>query len=321
MARVRTLLELRDEVRQRADMENSQFVSDAELDRYINESISELYDLIIESAAQEYYLDTYTINTVSGRDTYSLPSDFYVLKGVDADLGATRPVPIRPYMLNERHREMDTAWQEVQYRLLGAANIHGPDDTNTFMGTIDNIFTSGAPANNSFGVTGDSEGQAFQVGMEIGFRAPGSIIPINPTLQTTVLIDSQTGDVVTGIDLIGAGVVVGWEVYAINEGEYVPRIRFIPEPSGANEVTVWYIPHAPELTDDADVWNGFNGWEEYVVVDSAIKALEKEESDTSALEVRKERLMRRISSMSQARDQGYPDRVTDVTHNWFYRRW
>ena len=41
-----TLAEMRTAARQYADQENSQFVSDAELTRIINNSIAELYDLL-----------------------------------------------------------------------------------------------------------------------------------------------------------------------------------------------------------------------------------------------------------------------------------
>ena len=65
MARTRTRLELRTEVRQRADMVNSDFVTDNEINRYLNESISELYDMLISAKGQEWYIKTLTLNLVS----------------------------------------------------------------------------------------------------------------------------------------------------------------------------------------------------------------------------------------------------------------
>ena len=70
------------------------------------------------------------------------------------------------------------------------------------------------------------------------------------------------------------------------DGNYKHRISFIPAPGSALTVKLLYIPHAPEFAIAniaTDKWDGFNGWEEYVVVDSAIKCLEKEESSTVAL--------------------------------------
>ena len=54
------------------------------------------------------------------------------------------------------------------------------------------------------------------------------------------------------------------------------------------------------------------------VVDSAIKCLEKEESSTVALERRKERLIQRINGLASAHDDGFPERVTDVTGRIVY---
>ena len=44
-----TLAELRTQARNRADMESSEFVTDTELTDYINSSIAELHDILIQS--------------------------------------------------------------------------------------------------------------------------------------------------------------------------------------------------------------------------------------------------------------------------------
>ncbi len=51
-----TLTELKAESRQRADMENSNLVSDTELTTYINKSIAELHDLLSEAYGSEYFV-------------------------------------------------------------------------------------------------------------------------------------------------------------------------------------------------------------------------------------------------------------------------
>lgn len=70
-------------------------------------------------------------------------------------------------------------------------------------------------------------------------------------------------------------------------------IEFIPVPaSGTYEVV--YVPTPTTLADDADTLDGVLGWEEYVVVDCAIKILQKEESDATSLQRERERLAARI---------------------------
>ena len=57
-----SLTELRTLTRQRADMENSQFVTDTELTRYLNNSWGELYNLIVENFNEDYYTTSSTIS-------------------------------------------------------------------------------------------------------------------------------------------------------------------------------------------------------------------------------------------------------------------
>lgn len=88
MARNVTLTSLLAQVRQRADIENATArFPDAEVTEYINESIAELYDLLIGARGQEYYINSYSFGTTAGTVIYALPDDFYQLLGVDAALG------------------------------------------------------------------------------------------------------------------------------------------------------------------------------------------------------------------------------------------
>ena len=76
-----TLAQLREKVRQRADQEHSDFVTDAELDAYINNSYTELYDIIV-SKHEDYFVEEYVANADSEGHVV-VPPDFYKLVGVD----------------------------------------------------------------------------------------------------------------------------------------------------------------------------------------------------------------------------------------------
>lgn len=98
------------------------------------------------------------------------------------------------------------------------------------------------------------------------------------------------------------------------------NVHFIPAPSGAYQITIHYIPACQRLVDGGEAFDGINGWEEYVVVDAAAKALEKEESDTGRLQARKAELKARIAGLAGNRDAGHPEKVTDVLateHPWW----
>jgi len=89
-------------------------------------------------------------------------------------------------------------------------------------------------------------------------------------------------------------------------------IIFVPEPTGANTVTLSYIRTATDLVVDSDSFDGINGFEEWVILDVAIKARIKEESDVSDLVLERNIIREEIKSDAKARDRGEGNRVSDV---------
>lgn len=86
-----------------------------------------------------------------------------------------------------------------------------------------------------------------------------------------------------------------------------------PAASAAGNYQLWYIPIYTPLAAESDTVNGIQAWEEYIVVDVAIKMLTKEESDTSSLEREKANLLRRIQAMAANRDVDQPERISDTS--------
>lgn len=100
-------------------------------------------------------------------------------------------------------------------------------------------------------------------------------------------------------------------------------ISFIPLPQGAYAVTVNYIPTAPVLADADDTIDSINGWEEFIVLDAAIKCLIKagETETLPVLGARLEQQRVRIRAMAPRRDQQFAERVhvvENVNDGWDY---
>ncbi len=101
----------------------------------------------------------------------------------------------------------------------------------------------------------------------------------------------------------------------ISDSQYMLRgnnIVFIPTPPATAQAQIWYVPALPTLTGSAETFDGVNGWEEYIVIDVAIKMLNKEESDTSVLRKEKEAIKDRITLMAATRDQANSFEIIDV---------
>lgn len=95
-----TLAQLRTRVRQRADIENDTHVSNTELNTYINDAISHLWDMLVMAAEPDYYRKTVTLTLVPGQLSYALSSvfpagDFYKIRQVYVQDG-DRLRPIDP---------------------------------------------------------------------------------------------------------------------------------------------------------------------------------------------------------------------------------
>jgi hypothetical protein len=227
-----TLAQLRERSRERADMEESQFVDDTELNYYINSSIAELHDILVQSYGEDYYVEETTFTTVGGQESYELSTifpnnDFYKLRALDAKLNGDDYFTLKPFNFNERNRfQHFGVWDYI-----GITNVR--------------------------------------------YRLVGN------------------------------------------------KLRLSPAPDSNIEVRVWYIPKSTELVDDTDTFDDINYYAEYVIVDAAIKMLNKEESDVSVLMAQKADLKRRIEESSKNRDAGEPESISDIyieNDDFFYGR-
>lgn len=90
------------------------------------------------------------------------------------------------------------------------------------------------------------------------------------------------------------------------------QLELIPIPSSNQPMKIWYIPRMVQLLKDTDLLQGVSGWTEYVIVDAAMKAMLKEESDASALAARKMALEQRIRASASNRDAGQTDTISDT---------
>lgn len=130
-----TLLQIRTAAQQRSNMENSGFITTAEWNSNINQSLYELYDLLVQKYGNDYFVATPSSITTDGTNSlYALPSDFYKLLGVDLSLGSTTNswVNIKPFNFADRNRYAFPNSQNfygntnLQYRLNGSNILFSP---------------------------------------------------------------------------------------------------------------------------------------------------------------------------------------------------
>lgn len=228
-----TLAEIRLQARDRADMLDSTFVEDSELNTYINNSLTELHDLLIAAYNEEYVMEEVQFTSTENQIDYDLPNGtnydaaqkFYKLRGVDSKINNDSWQTVKRFNFNKRNaQETGVLW--------------------------------------NFG------GGAF-----LEYRLVGS------------------------------------------------KIRFSRVPDTNTTFRVWYYPKCVVLVNDDDTYDDINGFIEYVVLDAAIKMLQKEESDVAVLMQQKQDMKDRIKVMAQDRDANEPESVSDIYAEDSDTRW
>lgn len=91
-----------------------------------------------------------------------------------------------------------------------------------------------------------------------------------------------------------------------------------PEVTGSLTLHLYYIPKATYLVDDSDEFEGYNGWEEYVIIRAAIMMMNKEESDVSSLMNELSIMKERLDAIRFNRDAGEVSTITDSSREYAY---
>lgn len=89
-------------------------------------------------------------------------------------------------------------------------------------------------------------------------------------------------------------------------------IRLYPAPPSGLTGTILFAPGPATLSAGTDTVQYPNGWDRFIVVDAAIQALAKEESDASALITEREAIRVEIEKAKELRDLAAPRQVTDM---------
>ena len=280
MTDIVSLSELRLLAQQRADMENGQFIINDEWRRMINRGYAELYDLIVTSAnSEDYFLKSGTISLVSGTSTYDLPTDFYKSRGVDLNTGGSK-VPLRRYNFSERNvGGLYSVASDMRYHIQSNSIVFNPEPSGSDTVTV-------------FYIASPSKFLEYTT---------TAITRGSTTMWTIGTHTFQVGDLITGIGFLADDKNVDQTITAVGTNTVTTDLNS----TGLVDPTVF-----GKIETRLDF---FSGWDEFVIIATAISALIKEEGDVSALFAMKQAVQDRIIAVSEMRDLGEPTTVTDVS--------
>lgn len=302
-----TLASLRIQSQERSDQLNSSFLDVSEWNRNIQGSYKELYDLLVAAYGSDYYVATPVLFTVSGTaQLYALPNGtlsftsgvdgttitapaFYKLLGVDLQLSPGNPgsyVTIRPFNFADRNRYAVPNFQSF----FGVTNLRYRLNGN-------NIWFTPIPAG----------GQVVQLWY---IPIPTDIQPeviCGITSASTTVTCSDTSALSTGMQIRAPGL-----LSAFAQGTTISTITTNVSFTTSAASTQTASNQLIRAWNDSTAINGISGWEEYVILDAALKAMGKEESDVSAMYQEKLDMKKRLIDMAANRDAGNPATVADT---------
>lgn len=296
---------LRLQAQQRADLVNNPAVSTPEWNNYISQSAKELYDLLVAAYGNDYYVATSYQFSLTSAQFYPLPdgtssftnslgsqaAEFYKLLGVDLQYSASPNgwVSLRRLEFIERNKYSNpntavnwNVYSNLRYRLEGNAMEFVPVP---MAGQLARIWYIPAPTSLQFN------------------------LPCGSTLNTSTLTLTDTTGLQPGMNTYGTGIPSGTIINSVGSTSIIV----------SNSISATLTSNILSFWSDSTSVAGIAGWEEYIVIDAAIKAQIKQESDFSGLVGQKAAMQMRIEAMAEGRDAGQAQHVSDVMamNGWF----
>lgn len=294
-----------------SDFENNPGVSTEAWNQFISQSYKRLYDMLIAAYNNDYYVaNAYQFSTTSAQ-SYPLPDGstnfrditgnvaqkFYKLLGVDLQYSSSPSgfVTLKRFEFIERNKYAypNTAvnwngYSNLRYRVQGDALSIVPIP---MVGQTVQVWYAPAPTN-------------------LQFRLPGY------TVQGSNVIGSLTDT---------TGIQVGMNITStLTQGVLLPNMTVLAVGSTTLTISSASLsssgPTIFNMWSDSTLMEGISGWDQFVIIDAARKAMSKVEFDATDMKQERDAMMAELQAMAEARDIGQAFHTSDVlgANAWAY---
>lgn len=315
MARSRTLSNLRSDAYKWADLENfTNRYPASEVTRYVNQGISELWDMLVAARGYAYYGKPYIVLPSLTKSGGSGGDGAVAISGVPVlgtrttyqfylEITTTGAIGVGAFKWSA---DGGSTFQQTGVVTAASVALQNSDGT-----------PSGLTVTFAGGVTDDA---TYTATAAAPTTTSGQLTYALPTdfykLHKVWLTD---GPLTTYAPLER---VAPYEEPMLRSESGLPRFIEIhdgyydlfPEPSGSYTINMLYVPRAAELVNDTDAFDGINGWEDYVA-GYAARRMALKEGDVEVVNLIQQdlnKLTARIEKLGADRDSGTPKKVQDV---------
>lgn len=313
-------------VRRRADLVNSAFLSDAEITDFLRSSAGELWDALV--TAYSGYAEASKVYTTDGTNALACPADMLKADGLDLEISEVNSVRITLKRIawsdrNKYRWPLSTPWP-THYALRGDSIYLFPTPAAGKSITLWYVPRCTPLANSgtiqilpelSAGHHVTINGVRFVFGPGEGEIAMGGTPTITAAGFAFAISSAASNP---------ASLLYGLSATPVQDTVTVTCVR-------PKKVTI--SDASPTLYSVVDEWisylDGFDGWEELLVLDTVIKCKLKDEQDVTPEVTLKDRLQQRIKDAAANRDQGGPGVVSEIWDPYemnvglgpYYSRW
>lgn len=304
------LADLISTVRQRADLENTDFVTDAELTGWLNSSAGELWDALV--TAYEGYAEASKTYTADGSNALAMPIDFLKADGLDLEISPS-PAGLRTSLKriawSDRNKHQWPTWSlwPTHYALKGESIYLFPTPPSGKTITLWYVprATPLAASGTIQILAAISAGHSITINGRTFVMGPGDgEVPIG---GTTTITATSFAAAVNAAAASPTSALYGLTASSSNDIVTITCAR-------PSRVALTAI--SPTFYCPKELWSsyldGFDGWEELVILDAVIKAKLKDEQDVSTELALKETKRQRITEASANRDSGAPAPIADT---------
>lgn len=297
---------------------------------------SELYDEIV-TIYDDYFVAPipFEFSTTPQLEMYPLPDDVHKVLGVDLIVTTGQPqsaITLRRFNLAERNRFNSPYYQLTPGLVVPKYRISGSNPQFLWLNPTVNggqrirvrYIPKLLPASDSGNIyltSNPSVGDTFT--LNLGFDVINA-----PPFPLVVVFGPGVGECPIGVDEKATAINL-----ALFLTDAVPTVPLTDGPvSGVTvsfpftqpvSIIITFPIGQTTVAFDSLTWTNIvnvlaPGWEELIILETAIKAMVKDESDPSALMAQKAAIMRRLDFSAANRDAGSPATTADVTVGYGY---
>jgi hypothetical protein len=292
-----------------SDLENNPGISTEAWNQFISQSHKFLYDQLVGAYGNDYHIAKAYQFTLSNSQLYVLPDGSPNYRTVDGNIA---PKFYKETGLDLQYSSSPNGWVTVKrFEWIERNKFALPNTTVNWNAQTSCKYT--LQGNNLYIVPVPQAGQVMQLWY----------VPAPTNLQYRLPAWSVTASNVLGSLTDTTGLTVGMQITANFTQGILPQGTTITA-VGSTTVTMSnnalssQSPFIFSAWNDAALVDGISGWDQFIIVDCARKAMSKKEFDASDMKQERDAILQNLQAMAEARDAGQAFHVSDVlgASNW-----